>query len=455
MPRDLPGMFWDEEKGRYFPLSSRPAGPGSSMATSTRPSPPKAAETQSTHPRKKMRVTRELDGPPLGNDNGLGYLSRSTNMWHNFQILRETPLSGRHRLAMHDLQASYVSSRFRQAISTNRRNDTGYPLNWKATALCRRTDFPTDSRVWAGGYAGGLYSIDTKDPDINYRELSLSTHVTSVTRSGALTLVTTFGSPPTIAVSDRSVRMENNDDPLSTWLVRQFPLKTCSDVRCGHVYDHSIAVGGARSAIYFVDAEDPRYVRLPSKSDILSIWLQDRNLVHIGMRNGVVERYDLRGAKSGPDIIVNMSEKERQLGGAPVQHVRTIHQHGLLVETMRGDLEVHDLRFLRNSTPLLQFDGHVSSYEDRIGLTVDPGENFLFAGGGDCCLRTWSLRTGRPLYEEATHGHPLVQSPSEPIFDVPISAMELVQDEDATCLVAAAGIELYRMKLGPNGILRE
>lgn len=26
MPRELPGLYWDEEKQRYFPISARPAG---------------------------------------------------------------------------------------------------------------------------------------------------------------------------------------------------------------------------------------------------------------------------------------------------------------------------------------------------------------------------------------------------------------------------------------------
>lgn len=56
------------------------------------------------------------------------------------------------------------------------------------------------------------------------------------------------------------------------------------------------------------------------------------------MRNGVVERWDLRQPSAASDTVVNMSSKADRTGGAPVQHLRLVHQHGLLVETMRGDV---------------------------------------------------------------------------------------------------------------------
>lgn len=60
--------------------------------------------------------------------------------------------------------------------------------------------------------------------------------------------------------------------------------------------------------------------------------------MYMGMRNGVVERWDLRQPGAASDTVVNMSEKADRTGGAPVQHLRLVHQHGLLIETMRGDV---------------------------------------------------------------------------------------------------------------------
>jgi hypothetical protein len=35
MPKDLPGLYWDEERNRYFPISSRPKQPPPPPATIT------------------------------------------------------------------------------------------------------------------------------------------------------------------------------------------------------------------------------------------------------------------------------------------------------------------------------------------------------------------------------------------------------------------------------------
>ena len=67
----------------------------------------------------------------------------------------------------------------------------------------------------------------------------------------------------------------------------------------------------------------------------------------MGKRNGTIQRWDLRQPGSNPDLILNMSEKTGIVaGGAPVQHLRTLHGYGLLVETMRGDVS----GYLRCST---------------------------------------------------------------------------------------------------------
>ena len=61
--------------------------------------------------------------------------------------------------------------------------------------------------------------------------------------------------------------------------------------------------------------------------------------MYMGKRNGTIQRWDLRQPSSNPELIVNMSKKSGAVaGGAPVQHLRTLHGYGLLVETMRGDV---------------------------------------------------------------------------------------------------------------------
>ncbi|KIJ62608.1 hypothetical protein HYDPIDRAFT_30208 [Hydnomerulius pinastri MD-312] len=50
MPRDLPGMYWDEQRQRYFPLASRPANFRSSAAPMPAPAKP------ASEPQQNMQV---------------------------------------------------------------------------------------------------------------------------------------------------------------------------------------------------------------------------------------------------------------------------------------------------------------------------------------------------------------------------------------------------------------
>ena len=68
----------------------------------------------------------------------------------------------------------------------------------------------------------------------------------------------------------------------------------------------------------------------------------------MGMRNGIIDRWDWREASGKTDTIVNMSDAhdgDRGLvagkGAASVDHLRIVHGHELLVRTMRGDVRIH------------------------------------------------------------------------------------------------------------------
>ncbi|EIW59411.1 uncharacterized protein TRAVEDRAFT_46720 [Trametes versicolor FP-101664 SS1] len=449
MPRELPGMYWDEEKNRYFPLSSRPAGALVSSTPPVAPSTSLAAppSAQSAQSRKRRKLARDEQENPPCEDEGLAYSSKSAATWRNLNAFREASSGGRLRRCIHGLQSASISAR--SAESELLDNNGRFPLDVGETvsALCTRVDESGDSNMWIGGGSGWLYTMNSKEPDHRWREFYLGTQVTSITSSGPTTLVTSLGSPARALVTRAQT--------VGLWLLREFPTNLCNDAWCGHVYNRTIVVGGRRGAVCFVDAERDQYVRLHCESDVFSVRLQNQNLMYIGMRNGVVERWDLRQPGAASDTVVNMSSKADRTGGAPVQHLRLVHQHGLLVETMRGDLEVHDLRFLRDTTPLIQFDGHVSSYQHRLGIAIDSEEDFLFAGGGDSRLRAWSLRTGDPLHDDIATGP--ISPGSNPLksrYPRPICALEFVPDNQQTHLWAGSHTHLHRIQLGPNGVLR-
>lgn len=134
-------------------------------------------------------------------------------------------------------------------------------------------------------------------------------------------------------------------------------------------------------------------------------------------------------------------------------------------------LESHDLRFLRKNDPVLCFEGHIPSYESKLvsmstnfvppdfswfcpqGIAVDPDENFVFAGGGDCRLRIWSLSTGQrlPSRNENFLSVTLEGNVAKP--SQPIRAMEILEDSSRAWLWVAYNSVLNRIDLGPRGLL--
>ncbi|KAI0373685.1 hypothetical protein BV20DRAFT_1041735 [Pilatotrama ljubarskyi] len=449
MPRDLPGMYWDEERQRYFPLSSKPAGTGGSAQVARPSAPPAAAETQwATQPkRRRKRKLREpdLESPPVCRDGHT--FDNAPGLWPSFNVMRESPSGTSWRRCIHHIQASYLSARAIESDSSGSHGGLPLDLGDIVTATSTRSDDIEDNNIWVGDGSGWLYSVNTQDPDSKWREFFLGTQITSITRSGLTTLVTSLGSPARALIT--------RDQTLGLWLLREFPPNMCDDAWCGHVYGRTVVIGGRRGAVCFLDAEHDQYVRLRCQSDVFSVRFQNEDLMYIGMRNGAIERWDLRQPTNPPNSIVNISEKKGGTGGAPVQHLRLIHQYGLLVETMRGDLEIHDLRYLRGATPLLELEGHVSSYEHKLGFTIDTAEDFLFAGGGDCRLRAWSLRTGRAFHSSTGSLNFLAGSnPFRTTYPRPIRAIEIVPGQENTSLWLGSHTHLHRIQLGPNGILR-
>ncbi|OSD07461.1 hypothetical protein PYCCODRAFT_1403106 [Trametes coccinea BRFM310] len=447
MPRDLPGMYWDEEKRRYFPLSSRPAGtPAAAPALRPTLSKERAAEPSPRISRKRRLQQRDLYSPPPSGTY-LEHGFKRLNGLYALNAFRESTVNPRSRRYRHDIQMSHLST----AVESHLSDSGPLPLNFgeSITALCAKSKVDAEGgNLWIGDRAGWLHTMNTSIPDHSWREFTLGTEITSITSSGPITLATSLGSPARVLVK--------REQTLGHWLLRELPVNMCNDVRCGQVSDNTVVVGGRNGAVCFMDAERDEYLRLRCNSDVFSLASQDRHLLYLGLRSGVIERWDLRQPHPGPDVMVNMTAKSKLRGGAPVQHLRTIHGYGLLVETMRGDLEVHDLRYRKGETPLLQLPGHVSSYEHKLGLAIDSHENFVFAGGGDSRLRAWSLRTGQALHSETDATVVPQHSKAGPFqqkYPHPMSALELITDEEKTYLWMASDKYLHKVELGPRGIL--
>ena len=99
MPKDLPGLYWDEDKKRYFPLSSKPAG-GPPPKPKPEPGAPSASAEPSSHQerpgRHKQRTQRRRgsdsdDNPPLKRHNA-ATASPHRNTWAALSSFRESVL---------------------------------------------------------------------------------------------------------------------------------------------------------------------------------------------------------------------------------------------------------------------------------------------------------------------------------------------------------------------------
>ncbi|KAI0770116.1 hypothetical protein C8Q74DRAFT_1201519 [Fomes fomentarius] len=450
MPKDLPGLYWDEEKKRYFPLASRPAGPpqtSTSQTAAVSHSQSHRNPTGSRRQRSPSTKSKDSDSPPPKRQHSWDEQAPRQDYWRALNALRESSLSVQRRRCMRSLPDGCCSDMQATCLAESMSKIDDIPIRFDGAvmALCAKIN-ENERRLLVGDNTGWLYSVDTDDPDPAIREFGLRSQITSITRSGPVCMVTSLGSPSRMFVT--------RDDSIGLWVLREIPPHVCSDVWCGQVWDRRATIGGGKATVSWPDVERDDFVKLNRNSDVLSVCMQHENVTYAGMRNGIIDRWDSRSSGSKTDVVVNMSEGgQGGRGVASVDHIRIVHEYEMLVRTMRGDLESHDLRFLRKNDPILRFEGHIPSYESKLGIAVDPNENFVFAGGGDCRLRIWSLSTGQclPSRNENFLSVTLEGNVAKP--SQPIRAMEILEDSSRAWLWVAYNSVLNRIDLGPRGLL--
>lgn len=119
---------------------------------------------------------------------------------------------------------------------------------------------------------------------------------------------------------------------------------------------------------------------------------------------------------------------------------------------MDGRLDLFDLRFPLESTPVTSFLGHVNSHSPKLvsqgsepgcrlnvftkcrtqAFTVDPSERFIFAAGQDKVIRAWSVSNGQLLCNpemETITGTGQAVGLLNTMFEDEVSEMQLVKDD--------------------------
>jgi len=219
----------------------------------------------------------------------------------------------------------------------------------------------------------------------------------------------------------------------------------------------SEAPGVRKRALLMQDVESLTNAwRLETHSDVFALH-QEESLVYTGSRNGSIRRFDTRTRAPGLTLLGEAFTKSSD----SITYLNVIKDWQLLVSTIRGTIEIFDVRFLKEARPLLALFGHVNSYQPSLPHTLTPSQDYFFAAGLDNRIRGWSLLTGEPLSHP--HLRPTLEipgrqlhpadtdngaSPFEVNFEEQVTSLEITEVGRELCLFATSGSGLHRFILG-------
>ncbi|KAH9049945.1 hypothetical protein EDB84DRAFT_846641 [Lactarius hengduanensis] len=409
MPKELPGFYFDAEKNRYFPSSSKPDG----KARSSKPHLQEVRATNHQHTPKPLSLPKSLSRT----------CHRSPSVWHAIQRSRLAKHQRERIATTHQvMSAQLAATRAYQAIPV-----PVYP-GQTLTAFAAGT---SEGKVWS--LAGDSYGvIHAFDPSPISDFLSIS----SICSSDSRWVATSFSSSILIhdLPSNRTVRLSPS------------PHLAC-DVWTSNLRDRSLVLGVRQHALLMQDLESLRGARrLETQSDVFALH-QEESLVYTGSRNGSIRRFDTRTRAPGPTLL----SEEFTKSSNSITYLNVIKDWQLLVSTIRGT----------GSRPLLALLGHVNSYQPKLPHAITPSQSHFFAAGLDGRIRGWSLLTGEPLSCSSTphfslmeipgHQTHAVDTPTSPfavMFEELITSLEITQVRHELCLFATSGSGLHRFILG-------
>ncbi|KAJ9557602.1 hypothetical protein OSB04_012216 [Centaurea solstitialis] len=414
---DLPGLYFDAEKNRYFPIKSRI--PGSSSAS---------ASTSAQKPSPKLNQIWKYEGTRRIADAALEHICldiQTPDGITKSEILLAGGLNGTFCLS----EVGYVGRRANNGVQCM--PDLVQPLNIeKQTASLN-----SPGLLWRpmGAVVEMLSSVSCIKISRNYHPQSTDTD-SSVPHA----LVTTLGSE----TSGGSVYMMNLSEPLEYGLgiaMLSGRFDEISRIKstvwtADSNSDGNQAVIGTNIGAALVHIESGRRSWIcRCKSDVLSLQFDSSgNIVLCGLRNGAIVTVDTRqkpedlhdrlpkhqipfpSSKTSASSSGKGQKHEKQwfeLRGN-IRHSQTIFMPSsvscltalkqfdqyFLASSMDGTVRLYDHRLTQRG-PVQFYDGNVNSHT-RIQISVDPSERFFMSGGEDFCLRIWSIKSGEMLYED-------------------------------------------------------
>ncbi|KAG1872376.1 hypothetical protein DFJ58DRAFT_436736 [Suillus subalutaceus] len=417
MPRELPGLYWDEEKQRYFPLASsrrlQVVGPSTLH-------PPTKAQSAPQTTGESHNLKRHLGNRSL--------LRTKEDARFSFRTTHKNKL-------MHQISCLQVAQTSHVASSSI------LSLTCCAITAFQAVSYNNNLHSFAGDTGGWFYSsvIGRDEPVTGHHtshgwrpEFSLSSEISSICISGSRCIATSFG--PESKILHFPLDLDSEDIR-----VTRVNNRSVRDIWTADFQGTRLVLGANDQAVVIDDAADRATVCfMKTGSDVFAV-AQDNNIIYTGSRAGIVQRFDSRIASTKGDRIFNDPSTTQNNS---VTNLKIFYDWQLLTSNIDGSLAMFDLRFPSNRKPIMSFTGNINSYTTKTPIAADPHEQFLFAAGQDRRIRLWSLRTGGP---------PLVSPASvfQKPFEDPVRALQVVEEEEGVLgLWATSGAALYKYNLG-------
>ncbi|KAI4332093.1 hypothetical protein L6164_017030 [Bauhinia variegata] len=460
MPQELPGFYFDEEKNRYFPIKGPiPGSARSSSSKSRKPSTQKSAtsSTKESYTCKKLRnrtskllLVRELYGDVIASH------KRKCSFKEEIHKIRASKpvvwkYQGTERIGVSALEQILIDVQTLEGQSEADVLLTGSisgPL-----IFCEVGKF---GQHFYGGvkcmpdcvrhYAKGQTEEHDEMAGPIFRAAGSSLHFSGIScirlcqeSSSAVgdgpnfrhVLFTTLGSE----TSGGSIYTLNLSEPLdigpgipNIWSrISRVASFNCTLWNAECDYNRHRAVIGTNLGAASVDLETGRTSWfLRCKSDVFAQqFVNSGNVILCGLRNGAIITVDFRQKRERfssrlvthripypPDKTIRSSNKEWFKLTGDIYPSHTIRMPSsisclvslqyddqyFLASSMDGSIKLYDHRLLKRGA-VQSYEGHVNSHS-RIQLGVDPAERFVMAGGEDCKLRLWSIKSGELLFED-------------------------------------------------------
>ncbi|KAF9263253.1 hypothetical protein L218DRAFT_959270 [Marasmius fiardii PR-910] len=410
---NLPGLYWDPERKRYFPL------PAQSSNTSTSPS--LLTPRPVIHKRKKRNWTTNTVHITSSTKAGrTPEASLSTEKRHSCHESGDSDLqlqsdleagvsvhsSDHTRKPRRNWKSSYNTVCFGSGLLVSCYSErerarselikawlSNSQSQWKPTQApliigntITALDFSSTGRHqrrFVGDSLGWLYTYirlesprsllhgeeEDEDAERGWKnwteELQVNLHpggeVSSIHTSQTRCIATCFGPTTRICVQ----RFDKDDLPQTTLLTLPshiYDVRSSCLAQGSETNSQGIILGAAKKAVYMPDLEysSQREMRmLETNSDVFCVATTPKtrgNIAFAGCRNGGIKQFDLRSSSSS-----NVIKLKRQ---SSVIYMNTIERfpNEMVVGWMNGELAAYDVRFLSSTetpSPIRTFNGHI------------------------------------------------------------------------------------------------